>query len=183
MAWLLCSIWQFFLGVLVGWLLSWWMSARCCKKSKVPGEAASHSHSAVSEQAAHPAPQPVAEVVEPVKVEPAVVKAEVKPIKADKLEIIEGIGPKIAGLLKEDGILTFSDLANASEATLATILEKAGPRFKLARPDTWPQQAKLAAEGKMEELKVLQDSLIGGVEAKPKAKAKSKPAAAKKPKA
>lgn len=82
--------------------------------------------------------------------------------KADKLTTIEGIGPKIEGLLKEDGINSFADLADAKIETLAAVLEKAGPRFKMHTPDTWPQQAALARDGKMDELKKLQDELDGG---------------------
>ncbi|MEL6669203.1 MAG: helix-hairpin-helix domain-containing protein [Bacteroidota bacterium] len=83
--------------------------------------------------------------------------------KKDDLKKIEGIGPKIAGLLNEAGIVTFSDLAKASKAKLAGVLEAAGPRFRLAKPDTWQQQAKLAAAGKDAELAKLQKELKGGV--------------------
>ena len=80
----------------------------------------------------------------------------------DDLKKIEGIGPKIAGLLNEAGINTFSDLAKAKEKQLADVLQKAGARFRLAKHDTWQEQAKLAAEGKTDELKKLQDQLKGG---------------------
>lgn len=82
--------------------------------------------------------------------------------KGDKLTTIEGVGPKIEGLLNEEGIATFADLADAKVETLAAVLEKAGPRFKMHKPDTWPQQAALARDGKMDELKTLQDELNGG---------------------
>lgn len=82
--------------------------------------------------------------------------------KADKLTVIEGVGPKIAGLLNDEGIMSFADLADAKIETLSAVLEKAGPRFKMHQPDTWPQQAALARDGKMDELKKLQDELDGG---------------------
>ncbi|MEL7220347.1 MAG: glycoside hydrolase family 13 [Bacteroidota bacterium] len=82
--------------------------------------------------------------------------------KADDLKKIEGIGPKIAGLLKADGIITFADLGNAKQTQLKAVLAAAGPRFKMHTPTTWPKQAKLAAAGKWEELKKLQDELKGG---------------------
>ncbi|WP_116125792.1 helix-hairpin-helix domain-containing protein [Lewinella sp. IMCC34183] len=82
--------------------------------------------------------------------------------KGDDLKKIEGIGPKIAGLLNEAGINTYSDLAKAKEKQLADVLQKAGARFRLAKHDTWQEQAKLAADGKVDELKKLQDQLKGG---------------------
>ena len=82
--------------------------------------------------------------------------------KGDKLTTVEGIGPKIETLLNEEGISSFADLADAKIETLAAVLEKAGPRFKMHKPDTWPQQAALARDGKMDELKALQDELNGG---------------------
>ncbi|MBB4078584.1 putative flap endonuclease-1-like 5' DNA nuclease [Lewinella aquimaris] len=82
--------------------------------------------------------------------------------KGDDLKKIEGIGPKIAGLLNEAGIKSFSDLAAADEKKLADVIQKAGARFRLAKHDTWQEQAKLAADGKTDELKKLQDELKGG---------------------
>lgn len=80
----------------------------------------------------------------------------------EDLKIIEGIGPKIEGLLKAEGIKNWSDLAQAPLDKLEEILKAAGPRYKLASPDTWPQQAELAAGGRWKALKDLQDRLDGG---------------------
>ena len=82
--------------------------------------------------------------------------------KKDDLKKIEGIGPKIAGLLNEAGITTFAGLAKASEKQLADVMQEAGARFRLVKHDTWKEQAQLAADGKMDELKKLQDELKGG---------------------
>lgn len=82
--------------------------------------------------------------------------------KPDDLKKIEGIGPKIAGLLAADGIATFAALAKAKQTKLKGILEAAGPRYKMHNPTTWPEQAKLAAAGKWEQLATLQDELKGG---------------------
>jgi small subunit ribosomal protein S20 len=84
--------------------------------------------------------------------------------KADKLTLIEGIGPKISELLTTDGIVTFADLADAQVEKLSEILAAAGSRYTMHKPDTWPQQAALARDGKMDELKELQDRLDGGKE-------------------
>jgi len=85
-----------------------------------------------------------------------------KPAKNDDLRKIEGIGPKIAKLLQEEGISNFRSLSTASVDKLKEVLTKAGPRFKMHSPLTWPQQAQLAAEERWEELKKLQDELNGG---------------------
>jgi predicted flap endonuclease-1-like 5' DNA nuclease len=85
-----------------------------------------------------------------------------KPAKKDKLTVIEGIGPKIAGLLNADGIVTFADLAKTKIGTLEKILKAAGPRFSFHKPNSWPKQARLARDGKMDALKKLQDELDGG---------------------
>lgn len=113
--------------------------------------------------------KPVAEKAAP---KPAAKKAAAKPaapkapaVKAapDDLKKIEGVGPKIADLLNAAGIFTFAELSTASKKKLEEVLTAAGSRFRLAKPDTWQQQAKLAAAGKTEELKKLQDELKGGI--------------------
>ncbi len=82
------------------------------------------------------------------------------PIQPDDLIIIEGIGPKINQLLQAAGITTFVQLADASVDHLRAILQPAGLGFH--DPTTWPEQARLAAEGKLAELKAYQDRLRGG---------------------
>ena len=82
--------------------------------------------------------------------------------KADDLKKIEGIGPKIAALLAEGGFDTFEKLANADANAVKVILDNAGPRYSMHNPTTWSQQARLAADGKWDELKELQDRLDGG---------------------
>lgn len=82
--------------------------------------------------------------------------------KGDKLTKIEGIGPKIAGLLTDAGIDTFAKLAKADVARLQEVLTEAGPRYNSHVPDTWPQQAALAAAGDWDALQKLQDELDGG---------------------
>lgn len=82
--------------------------------------------------------------------------------KPDDLKIVEGIGPKIEGLLKGENINNWSDLAKTEVSTIEKILTKAGDRFRLANPSTWPKQAALAVEQKWTELKEYQDFLQGG---------------------
>ena len=78
----------------------------------------------------------------------------------DDLTKIEGIGPKTAEALSNANISTFADLADSKVGDLRTILEE----YSLSRydPKTWSKQAKLARDGKWEELKELQDKLSGG---------------------
>ena len=73
------------------------------------------------------------------------------PAKPDDLTTISGIGPKIAVLLQEQGLKTFSQLAAVTPQHLREILQSAN--LRLADPATWPDQARLAAAGKLEELK------------------------------
>jgi predicted flap endonuclease-1-like 5' DNA nuclease len=78
------------------------------------------------------------------------------------LKVVEGVGPKIEGLLKDGGIKTWSDLAATDVTRIQEILDAAGPRYKLAVPRTWAQQAGLAAAGDWSALKALQDELNAG---------------------
>lgn len=84
------------------------------------------------------------------------------PAQPDDLMKIEGIGPKIAELLRAAGITTFAALAKTEISVIQKILAEAGPRYQLADPATWPEQAQLAADGKWPELQALQDKLDGG---------------------
>ena len=79
----------------------------------------------------------------------------------DDLKKIEGIGPKIAGVLQAAGIQTFAQLAATEVATLQGILDREA-RLRLADPGSWPEQSRLAAAGDWEELAKLQDELKGG---------------------
>jgi predicted flap endonuclease-1-like 5' DNA nuclease len=104
--------------------------------------------------------QPEEEAVPAAKPEPAVAPPSVE-AAPDDLKLIEGIGPKIASLLSAAGITTFAQLAEADVGWLKEILEEAD-LAALADPSTWPEQAKLAAEGAWEKLEALQEELKGG---------------------
>lgn len=84
--------------------------------------------------------------------------------KAEKLnKMIEGIGPKIAGLLNDAGIHSYADLAGQSEKALKEILVNAGGVYAAKNPSTWAAQAQMVVDGKLDELKAWQDELDGGV--------------------
>ncbi|MHB0966417.1 MAG: helix-hairpin-helix domain-containing protein [Bellilinea sp.] len=78
----------------------------------------------------------------------------------DDLTVIEGIGPRIAGVLKAAGIHRLEQLAKATPDELKRMLTAAGNR--IANPATWPEQAKLAAAGKFDDLRALQAKLKAG---------------------
>ncbi|MFT4660258.1 MAG: putative flap endonuclease-1-like 5' DNA nuclease [Patiriisocius sp.] len=80
----------------------------------------------------------------------------------DNLTKVEGIGPKIQELINEGGIFTYIHLSNADVAYLRKILDDAGPAYKVHQPGTWPDQSKMASEGRWDELKKWQDELKGG---------------------
>jgi predicted flap endonuclease-1-like 5' DNA nuclease len=77
------------------------------------------------------------------------------------LQRIEGIGPKIAGVLNDAGIVNYAQLAEQSGAALRAILDEAGIG-RIAKPATWPRQAALAAAEDWDALDALQDALHGG---------------------
>ena len=60
------------------------------------------------------------------------------------------------------GIDTFAKLAAASADSVKEILDASTNKVQHLDPTTWAQQAQLAADGKMDELKKLQDELNGG---------------------
>ena len=71
-------------------------------------------------------------------VKPAV-KASTKAttVKAEKLSVIKGIGPKLEGILAENGIKSFNDLANVKIESLQKILDGAGSIYKTSKPNEW----------------------------------------------
>jgi large subunit ribosomal protein L27 len=87
-----------------------------------------------------------------------------KSIKQDDLKMVEGVGPKIEGLLHDAGITTWEQLANAPTEQVQGILDEAGPRYRMHQPTTWSKQARLAADGNWDELVAYQDHLDGGRE-------------------
>ena len=125
----ICCLWWFVLGVLVGWLLSWLLN-RLFGRSRGPGDSARPL-----------LPQPAAAAP-----------------RADDLTRIEGIGPKIAELLRGNGIDSFVTLSRADVAKLWSILDKGGTRFRLANPGTWPAQAEYAVRGDWAGLKAIRTS-------------------------
>ena len=101
--------------------------------------------------------EPEAEIAEPF-----VEKAKPVPVSSrpDDLKVVEGIGPKVSRLLNEAGIFTFAQLAEADPVDLKQILDAA--KLTMMNPESWPEQARLAANGAWDGLKAMQDQLKGG---------------------
>lgn len=63
------------------------------------------------------------------------------PLVAYELTDVHGVGPKSAALLQAAGITTVAQLAAAPIDQLKTILEQAGPRYRVIDPSAWPANA------------------------------------------
>lgn len=85
-----------------------------------------------------------------------------KAFKNDNLQVIEGVGPKMEEVLKENGLHSWSDLSNQTSESLRDILDKYGDKYRIIEPGTWPEQAALAKEGKWYELVDQQKKLNAG---------------------
>lgn len=95
---------------------------------------------------------PVAQAA-PVAVTPAV--------ESDDLTLIEGVEPAIADVLRNEGVTTFAQFATLSTEELFALLRRNNVG-RVADPDTWPEQAQLAAAGRFDELQRVQAELRGG---------------------
>ena len=134
-SWLL----EFFILAVLLLILRWWLGQRN-QRIALPAPSgaarlsrfASGVHTRSVEKKA-PAPMTRAKAVSPSNV------------PSDDLKRIEGIGPKIAGLLNAAGIHTFAQLADQTEASLRALLKEAG--LAMINPATWPEQARQMGTG------------------------------------
>ncbi|WP_315849983.1 helix-hairpin-helix domain-containing protein [Mariniblastus fucicola] len=78
--------------------------------------------------------------------------------------MIEGIGPKIADVLRSSGIASFTMLSVTSPDRIRELLAEEGGSFVNHDPTTWPDQAQLASNGEWDKLRAWQDVLVGGRE-------------------
>src|SRR5690606_14967442 len=127
--------------------------------SVVPYDDVAVADPAPAKKVAAKAEAPAKEAAQPAK------ESKKAAAKADDLTLIEGVGPKIAEVFANAGVVSFADVAAKSAEDLKAILAEAGDQFNTAVTDTWPEQAQLAADGKLDELKKWQDELDGGKEA------------------
>ncbi len=165
--------WIVLLIFLILVLVIWFALTRSAKKYEPDFKTGSHTEEAIVEQVEEPAAEfvesakaaempEVAEqfIVQPAEIPVETIRAAEIVVVPDDLKIIEGIGPKVNSLLNDAGIFTFSQLAETEESKIREILDQAG--LRLLNPATWAEQAQLAAAGKMDDLKVLQERLTAG---------------------
>ncbi len=169
-----CCLWWFLFGALLGWLLSWLLNRNRWRRDALLAAHTTPSPAPAAAPVRSTAPDPLPTAVTPsassfaaTSAAAAMAAGITKKLKTpegyDNFEIIEGIGPKINGLLHAAGIHSFDRLAGTEVAALSKILDAAGPNFRLANPETWARQAALCARGEWEALKRLQDELVAGV--------------------
>ncbi|HEX7874103.1 MAG TPA: hypothetical protein VF475_14405 [Sphingobium sp.] len=90
------------------------------------------------------APEPVAESVT-VTTPPA--PPAIAPAEGDNLLKLKGVGPKLAALLRAEGVTRFADIAGWSDADLAAIDPKLGSFAGRPTRDNWIDQARFLAAG------------------------------------
>ena len=147
-----------------------WLFTRKRRKEEVGrAEAAPPPTPAPPAEAIRPAAAPAEAVAVPAEAvaapaeviaAPAEAVAAPAAVPSDDLTRIEGIGPKVAKVLASIGITTFQALAEADYSRVKQALVDAG--WPYMDPASWMEQAKLAAEGRWEELALLQEKLKGG---------------------
>lgn len=150
--------WVWLIIIIIVILVVWWLLSRSARQHEANFDIhhEEETHAPAIEEV-----EPAAPVVRTAPAEELVVSAaKVAPPKPDDLVSLEGIGPKVNSLLQTAGITTFAQLAITEISRLKEIL--AANDLQFIDPSSWPEQAKLAAEGKSEELKALQDRLKGG---------------------
>lgn len=175
------------LGLIVGWLLRSVTAKRQLSRARsqhADGDEVRRLRARVAELeaavAAHDgAGEGIAATAEPASTEPdtvrtapseseadqidAATEALGRPVARDDLKVIEGIGLSIEDLCHGIGIRTWADMAATEPSLLRTMLNDAGPRFKMLDPDMWPRQAALLAAGDWEGFRDLVDELRNGV--------------------
>jgi predicted flap endonuclease-1-like 5' DNA nuclease len=179
---LLIIIVSILLGLLLGWILWGRVARRTVVMAAAPAAVAAPPAPVVESEPAtvepEPTPEPAAApepvaAVEPEPVPVPVPVVEPEPVVAaepgprpeeqpdDDLERIEGIGPKMAGALRQAGIRGYSRLAGSDEATLRTAIKDAGLSFAPSLV-TWASQARLLADGDEEGFADLVRRLVAG---------------------
>jgi predicted flap endonuclease-1-like 5' DNA nuclease len=141
-------------GVIVGLIVWWWLENQNKKNLKN-----ADSEKVLNNNQSIPLPMDEPSSDEPLRSESPAPSAD-QPAEPDDLTKIEGIGPKINRTLQEAGIQTYHQLAASDPAFLKQILLDAN--IRIGFPDTWPEQAALAAKADWSGLTEFQSELQGG---------------------
>jgi predicted flap endonuclease-1-like 5' DNA nuclease len=154
----------FFVFLSLELLLIRWLRELQRQRSKPPTSTRTEIEMAQEPLPEPPEEAPLQVAKEPLP-EPEKARAPVEKVKGAGTEAadfrrIEGIGPKVNQLLHEAGIRTYQQLADSSEEGLRGTLREAN--LYMINPETWPEQAQIAASGDWERLKALQEELKGG---------------------
>ncbi len=84
-------------------------------------------------------------------------------LTSDNLQVIEGIGPKMDEVMKKYGVHSWKARSENTHDSLRAILDKENPKhYRIIDPTTWPDQAKLAHQGKWFDLIKMQKHLDTG---------------------
>ena len=149
------------LAAFVAFMLWWWLRSPDEEISSPPARSEPPALVPSPGSGASPEIAGTPELKAETEPEPPVV--EMEPPEVENLEIIEGIGPKLAAVLRDSGVYTFAQLASLEPERLRQLLRDRDPNLlRLADPATWPEQARLAAAGEWEALARLQQDLKGG---------------------
>lgn len=132
------------------------------EEKPAPAEKEAVKEEAVVEEKVKTAAPVAKKTVEEKEKTPA--KKAPKTADVDNLTKIEGIGPKAAEALTNAGIDTYAKLSKSKPEKVKEILAEASSRMAHLDPTSWPKQAKMAADGKWDELKEWQDKVKAGVE-------------------
>ena len=158
--------WGLLVGFLLEWLCDWifWRKARPVEASAVmASQGAAFTGQNAAGTGGSGAPISAASSLAGVAAVAAALPSGVASYRDGDLEAIEGIGPKIAELMHNAGVSTFAQLASTPMDKLVAILDAGGPRFKLANPATWAEQASLAAKGDWVGFDRIKKELVAGV--------------------
>jgi predicted flap endonuclease-1-like 5' DNA nuclease len=159
----LCCIWWLFPGMLLGLGLSWLLGWLLGGKGSSGGHRSDHDLYASK---IHTHQTSATETVK-TRLEFDAKAAQLEGIKCSGLadiEVIEGIGPVIAGIFREHGLGTLYDIANSTEEKMHELLKRVGGQgVQIANtPATWAMQAHLLVSHRWKDFKTLIDGLDDG---------------------
>jgi predicted flap endonuclease-1-like 5' DNA nuclease len=146
-------MWKYFLlGLLAGWLLAWivdWIWWRRSPRVIAPARASAQGEAGDATTAGTSAGTVAGRIAVgapgAVSTSSATLYSVAPVYRQEDLEAIDGIGPKVGAMLRNNGITTFAQLAATPVAELVRIVQSTGEDPGLAGLETWPARARLAA--------------------------------------